>query len=1176
MADIRLTDSQKKAIEALAGKLFVAAGAGSGKTGVATRRFVHAIATGFAGIDEILTITFTRKAAAEMMDRVRDYLRHPEKTGIAYDEEQRQRMAAAYRRIEEARISTIDSFCARTLRAHALAAGIDPGFAVADQVQADVLKGEAFELAAEELVREEGVRAVDFMAAYGVSLDGPLYKAITGLYARYAGWGLKPRLPVPEPPDIKAARRRLLEMIDETLAFIEREGAKGKTVNAFIKEVAPAMKATLGEDDPAACLELLEKVKPSASIVAVVKPHIFALQDEREAFINTLASHEALRNGTVVMFSRLLELFADRYADVKESRGVLDFSDTALMLRDLLDSDRSVRERVAGQYRLIMVDEFQDTSRLQHDIIRLVSNDNLMMVGDENQSIYGFRDAEVELFQDEDRRADAGKYRVTLEDNFRSQPEILAFVRKIFSHPEMLASAGYLDLKPVARPDPEPAPFRVELLLVDRDKGDGDPQKRNKDVTEPAEAELIAARLRELIDSGRFSPEDIAILFRNRGGAEVYRDALERRGIRTYFAIGSDYHLKLELRDMVSMLRLLVNPLDDMSLMAVLRSPLAGVNDDTLYHLRQASERMHEKRGEPLWPAVLAAGELEDLADGEREVLSRFRDGFIKLRRLSRRESLPSTVRRILDFNDYAAAMAAGDQGRQALANLQKLTDIAVDFEEAWGRDLARFAAFLSHQKKNEARESDAPMEKEGVEAVRFITMHKAKGLEFPLVVLPRLDKKPGTGRGGKPLVMVDRQQERLGLRCPINGSNYDALDYTELEADPRQLAEEKRLAYVAMTRAERHLIISGTDNLSKLRDDALEKKQPLLWVRHFLAAADDITEASCELPGCERFINQITDELAVNVIHCNDPFALLDSAGRAETITKAVDVRPVSAAVSQPLPVAYFAPPRMSPTALDSYASCPRRYYFENELGAGRLLEIRSHREAKAVPEKLETAVVGALVHALLEVAELPLIGPPDAAAIRKVASEVLDESVEITDADSERVGELVFNLTKSPLAERLVAAHQAGSLYREQDFSMLIGETVVHGKIDALSLFDDSVLVVDYKSAAIRDEDNYGEQAGRYRYQMAAYALAASRLHPGLPVEVSLIFLGSPDILQVKRYEASQAGELGEIMSARIAAMAAGDFPPLDELDHHQCWSCSGGPNKTRLCPVANGGRQ
>ena len=302
------------------------------------------------------------------------------------------------------------------------------------------------------------------------------------------------------------------------------------------------------------------------------------------------------------------------------------------------------------------------------------------------------------------------------------------------------------------------------------------------------EAQLIAEKLQDLFGKG-YSSGDAALLVGSRTGVEVYRDALDRMDISNYLAIGVSYFGRLELGDIINMFRLLVNPLDDQALVAVLRSPLVGAADDSLYWLRQAASRDSGDGPLPLWTVIKQGGAREHFTAVERERLERFAGDLGELREFAARNPLQLTVRRVINYNDYAATVAAGYKGKQAAANLMKLIDLAADFESVWGRDLAAFTEFLSYQKTVNAREADAPIEEEGVSAVRIMTMHTAKGLEFPLVVLPKLGAEKGGGskearldhrsragfRPGRPGVPRSEPGEGLRLRLRAAGERAEA-----------------------------------------------------------------------------------------------------------------------------------------------------------------------------------------------------------------------------------------------------------------------------------------------------------------------------------------------------------------------------------------------------------------
>lgn len=1195
MTEIRLTEDQIKAITSLDGPLFVAAGAGSGKTGVVTRRFVHAIATGRASVDQILTITFTKKAAAEMMIRIRHLLRNRWVLHGSAGEAQFERMGRAYRQIERAQISTIDSFCASLLRAHALAAGIDPDFKTLDQSQALVVREEAFDACLKRFVEKHGAAATGLISAYDPNRAGDLFNAIAGVYDRLRSQGCEPALPAPKIRIAEAEERLRAAIAGVRAAVGALDSPSGTQLEGL--DQAALLESALNTTGNLARYRLATdaKLKKKGSYTRAGE-EFGELAGARDFFLNEIRSLQA--EPALGLIKDLLEMFAGEYEAQKHKRGSLDFGDLSVKSRDLLRENENVRLAVASRYQLIMVDEFQDTNELQYHIVNLIANNNLCLVGDENQSIYGFRDAVVELFQQRKDEAKKGGYLVELAHNYRSQPELLSFVDHIFDRKDML-QPGYLKLTPSANPDGRQDDQRVEIVFVDerrKSKNEG-LEKVPKDIAIKAEAHIIAQRLKDLSEKG-YEIGGMAVLVRKAGQADIYRDALRRIGIESYLAVGRSYFEKLELGDVINMLRLIINPFDDLALIGALRSCMAAVSDDALYWLRQAARDSAEKPL-PLFSAIARAADIAGLRDEDRARLNRFVTGLTRLRNQSRRDSLEAVCRRILNFNDFAAIIAARPGGKQKLANLMKLLDMSSDFEESWGSDLPMFTEFLERQKRVEAKEAEAPTEEEGIKAVRFLTMHGAKGLEFPLVVLPDLGV---SGGGNSKIILVDRHGGRVGLKYIAN-SLFDghAFEYDSLAEENRQaeLREEKRLGYVAMTRARGHLLVSGVapadkpptaDKKSEPPFDWLRKRLPLCWPRD-----DSLGEIDCleDVNGAQ-----------VGVHLCVDPEAMaaeFDRAAAGFTEKPLEDMSP--GIVRIPPPVVYM-PATISPTAIDTFVACPRRYYLEAVLSARDIFDEEDvetwesglsrasadpetsrqwplpdrHRKPEGVSVNgLSSRHMGILVHALLERARPPLAGTAELTDeyLDKIASIVLPAEVRLAAIDRRKAACLVANLGKTRVIEELNRAAVAGTLSRELSFSTMLGRTILKGQIDALAGSDRGSLVVDYKTGDHGRGKPTPEAAAAYKNQMAAYALATFRMKPA-PVEVVLVFLDDPVGEISTFFTEAHIDNLERELKEKVKSMSNGRFTPVAAFDRDACSLCVGNNAVAPLCPTVAAARR
>jgi ATP-dependent helicase/nuclease subunit A len=408
------TPEQLEAIERRHGDLLLAAGAGSGKTSVLVERFVRTVLEDGVEVGRILTITFTEKAAAEMRDRIRGRLRE-----LGADE--------AARATEGAFISTIHGFCARLLRAHAVSAGLDPEFTVLDAPEAQRLADQAFDAALEELAAS-AADGVDLVAAYGA---GPLRGAMIAVHDELRSRGhLRPALPPMPPEPDRAAARAELEAAARALAS-ELGALASPSVRVLqALERLERCLARLSEEDPwPAGLDTFSL--PRGNGAALSTPACLAYTEALGRYRSACEHRRAER--TRALLDRLLRGYAERYAGIKRERSGLDFEDLELLSRELLRTDAELRERYRDRFAQIMVDELQDTNAVQLELIESIAQDNLFTVGDAQQSIYGFRHADVALFE---RRAEALARigaRASLQTNFRSRPEIIEVINRAFA-----------------------------------------------------------------------------------------------------------------------------------------------------------------------------------------------------------------------------------------------------------------------------------------------------------------------------------------------------------------------------------------------------------------------------------------------------------------------------------------------------------------------------------------------------------------------------------------------------------------------------------------------------------------------------------------------------------------------------------------------------------------------
>jgi ATP-dependent helicase/nuclease subunit A len=1113
MTGYALNEQQLAAVEA-SGEVFVSAGAGTGKTAVLVERVVRAVTERGLDVDSILVITYTRRAAGELRTRIRAALAERGRHDLA-------------RELDGAWISTIHGFCARLLRAYPLAAGLDPRFRELDEAQAAVLRSEAFGEALAAFCAADDPQRLELLATYG---SDRLRRMLTSVYETLRAAGRDLDLAV-------AARPELGERVDEL-----RVAAVGLASDPDATEAQQRTAAEL--------LELLDRDRRPDRLMNLTgfkaRGDRSAGYGEALAAVEQAALDEAAARDRALL-QELLTLFAERYADAKERESALDFEDLQLEAREVLRSQPELREREQARFRSILVDEFQDTNRLQTEIVELLrtSHTELFFVGDEFQSIYGFRHADVQVFRE---RREAVEQPLSLTLNYRSRPEVLAAVNELFGSDfgsefqELAAAAEY--------PDPVFG-HPVELLVTDKEsyKDSGVHWRRG-------EARAVARRVRELVDSGAATPGEIVLLFAAGTDAEWYEDELRRVGLPTYRATGKGYFGQQQVVDLLAYLRLLQNRYDDVALLSVLASPFVGVSNDALALLRRAASRR------PLFVGLehaLPPG----LSERDERLMRAFRQRYDRLVQTLPRLSLERLCEQIVAEHDYDLAVLAQWDGRRRYANMRKLARLARSYEELRGPDVEGFVRFVAEQEAVGARELEAVAEEEGADAVRLLTIHAAKGLEFKVVIVADAGRDRVPPSPDEILALPDG---RFGFRVadPVSAKRRGAFDY-EAVKEARQAAERAerlRLYYVAMTRAKERLIVSGSVDLGSER----ETPTPIAWVLDRLDADDDLAragDAPIELVRGDARLLVRPDRYRPEPVApapaepAAEPGQLALFTGLETGLEEAA--APPAAPELPPL-VALPEPPlhrvrRLSFTALSLFEQCSYKYFARYGLGMSeRPVEL----EGEAAGEMSATAV-GTAVHALLE--EIDLAAP--------VAPELEDELIR----------GFVTAYCGSDLARRVAGLT---GVEKERHFTFEHDGVLVHGFIDVFHMAasvggeaadprpglgqdlssQKRALVVDYKTNALGEASPEEIVEQDYRLQRLVYALACFRAGAE-EVEVVYHFLERPDAPVGAVFSRADVPELEAELSAAIARIQAGEFLPTPSE-----FACAGCPALDLVC--------
>jgi ATP-dependent helicase/nuclease subunit A len=1151
------TPEQRAAIEARGRDVLLEAGAGSGKTGVMVERYVRLVVDEGISPDAILAFTFTDKAAAELRARVRAELSRR----AAGTDAKAVRAAALLSTIGGAWITTIHGFCNRVLAAHPVAAGVDPGFRVLDQPEAGRAAREGFDtalaefLAGGEPAREETVAAYDLEGLRGV---------IVAIHDELRSRGVaEPSLPDPPASDPAEALAATIEAAGECLEELKESDPKRQALEEAL--------ARLTLPGPPPALTELEALRPGGTAKA--------LGPFREALEAAISRTAETGEGGVAYghLAELLRLYTAAFEAAKERRAGIDFEDLQILAARLLER-AEIGQAYRGRFSHLLVDEFQDTNRLQLRLIEALQGPKtqLVVVGDELQSIYSFRHADLDVFRRrrEQIDADPGAELKSLSGNFRSRPEVIAAVNLFGA---ALLGSAYRPLRvgaPPADPTPRGRGPAVELHLTARDGWDeeGIELEPAIDGRTPlnclAEARTLAARLRELREAG-IDRSAMVVLLRAFTHLDAYEDSLARAGLRPYVVGGRGYWSQQQVADVTALLLTIANPLDDEALFGALASPACAVAPDTLWLLRAAAGRRRHA-----WPALealalggeaeLAAPErLDDIPTGERALLTEFASQLVGLRTRAPRLSLSGLIEAAVTETGYDLATLLRPAGEARLANVRKLSRLAAAYEEREGRDLRGLLDFLAARAETDT-EAQAATAAEGHDGVRIMTVHNAKGLEFEVVAVPDLSRGLLAG-GRRPVLALGREQPpRVGLQWRRLGrAAVNLYDYGELieAGEERDSEEGLRLFHVAATRARERLILSGV-----VRPEPPREVKPGTAVIERLVEAlgvsrEEDTDVAVPPAEAREGLDETfaPSEIAVRV---NLPSPERGAELRDLHLDAVAD-RPLGSGTP---PLVERRPPivpgrPLSYTAISAFEECGYRFYMERVLGLPAAASTPAPVGDEGPSAREERSARGAAVHALLEWSQANGWAEPTAELARRHG---LAAGLNLGAAEAEELLGPVRDWLGSGLREEIAGATRVRA---EVPILLRAKGTVLRGSIDLLVEREAAPpLVVDYKTDRLRGGDP-AERAAHYEIQRSIYALAAAESLGADEVEVAYVFLERADtpartVLTRADMDAGQAR-----IDAAVEAISRGDFEPAPEPE--RTWDlCRGCPALGRLC--------
>ena len=1150
--------------------LAILAGAGAGKTYSLVTMCLHLLGgarTGFSpiGCAELGLLTFTEKAADEMRSRLRERL-----DALAEDRGDEPALRASFeaaglqfpplrrwRAIRDelgaATIGTFHSLCTQLLRRAPPNSGVFPHFELLDERDARALLRDLVERTLLSRV-EQGtpLRTLVAEIGFGRLVDGlvPIATRIReeGVRPDYVKTADAPTLRAQFTAELLELRAKLRNIPVATRQQLERHppavrlaaGLSWENLEVELPLLQEALKSVKGWNELRTAADNLSQLY-GACLVAPFEAEV------REVLVDIATAHE----------------------DALAARGVLDFTGLLVQARNLLRDYPEARVEAQRRFKALLVDEFQDTNRLQLELVLLLAERRdggprpvsqafdvqhreivqlpqelgfLAIVGDRKQSIYEFRGADVSVFEVMARAIEAnGGGRAYLRHSRRSTAPMLAVLNAGFTQAlgpgaagdppedfEVVYAPEHDDLTAVRRASPR----GVALLQLEDAKSV--PDKLDAQVQRAADAEAVSKAVSFGLAGGWTVMEgkdeaerparggDVALLFQRFTQLEVYRQALVRHGVRHRVVRGRGFYGAQEIVDLASLLAVLADPDDALSLSAVLRSPLVGLTDAEWVDLARPlppSPRGGEGRGESSgrWSLDARRVLVGDARDLPARVVT-FRERYAALREERDRLGLRALLRVVLEVFEYRVAVAAGPFGEQALANLDKLLVLATA-RESRGVGVSAFARELLELADEAPKEAQGEVVDElDLEAVTLCTVHQAKGLEWPIVVLPDLATSP---RNETAAVRFDRN---LGLSVvrPKGATDLRSWSATKISAQltRRARAENLRLLYVAMTRARDRVVLG-------LRPSSAQANSWASDLRAFFPL---------------RVAGERPDHLDVSSLAPRKPEPVTAPAGsRAEIDALIARVRAPRAATttSMVLPV----------TQLQDLVSCPRRFHFAHQVGLSERPIAFEWRDDDP-SQDADLRARGTAAHRLLELTPLEAVGTPSLlTALREVRRS----------AGLERLaGDDVLGWVERFWSSAFARSVSSATVHRELPFALRLpgSALVLRGQIDLLAITQRELVVIDYKTATM-------PAAGLepYRFQLGCYALAAQRFSPQpLPVRAGIVFLRdeSPEPHFLADFDPAElTAPLAQESAGLIEAQRTGQWPgrPRERCDALGC---------------------
>lgn len=1186
MTEVKLTPEQEEAIYSQGHNILVSASAGSGKTFVMANRIVEKIKSGI-DIESLFISTFTKKAAAELRMRLEKDLKKA--SYKSQDSVEKQRIKLALQKLPHADIGTMDSFTQKLLRENFNRVDIDPNFRIlADQTESDLLKQEVFDDLVEQYLSEQTeikeTAKIDkktfekLVKNFSKDRNIKGFQSVVYTVYNFASATENPEnwlkneflkgfnfyqkfsdLPESFSQDVALQLEAFILDLQKALA---EKNLTGKTLEKaqIVVDNQEHLLGSLARRDYVQFTEIFrsldfsrwslkkdEILAESFKSVIGTKTDPGLVRDflEKIKHLSTIEKYQPEARVLAENLQKFVLYFYDVYLERKRSENAFEYSDIAHFAIKILEENPDVAMAYRNKYSEIMIDEYQDTSHVQEAMLRLLSkngdgSDNLFMVGDIKQSIYGFRLADPRLFLKKyTAYADETNPNqlIRLKENFRSRGEVLSFTNEVFKHlmdeevgemiygkEEELVQGNLVDY-----PEQLEENFYPELLLYEEDTSEDESEQMSD-----GEIKVVAQQIKELIESDEnLEYKDIALLVRSKSQNNKIEDILKAYDIPVVLDEGRvDFLKSLEVTLILDVLRAIDNPLYDIPLVATLRSPMFNFTEDELTRIS-----LNAGSDTRFWQK-LQLNDSELINKALKTKIASFLEKFTEWRKLVNEVPIHELLWKIYTETYYMDYVGALPNGEMRQVNLHALSVRAESYERSGYKGLFRFIKMIDKfmEQNNDLASVNIKLPQN---AVRVMTFHKSKGLEFDVVFLMNLQTKFNQ-KDLRDSVILTRENG-LGMKYTADLKNESAVEtdfpyaLVKMETLPylvnkdlkrnAMLSEEMRVLYVAFTRAKKKLYMVGKikqKELEKYGEAKLEKgilplkyRQAANGYQHWLLAL----QKAHKLPMKFKVI-KATDLQGVDKKFTVYP----DFKKLAEDAKKFDKVMDSLSDVKQARAILDYQYPKAAATKLSSIQtpSQVKKRSYEKQLELGNVLPSSEYERVKQLDmldlgqHKITAAEIGSATHSFMQYADF---SRPNLFDFQQTLDQMdlLDEVKNKIDLPK------ILTLFDTDFGKVLVDNVERTT--KEAPFSMLKTDEVaqeqyiVRGICDGFIKFEDKIILFDYKTDYFRNKAQIAEIKKNYEVQMELYAEALRKAYHVNQVDKYLILLGGPQKVVVER---------------------------------------------------------